>query len=513
MIAGRRSLVALVLVACNGSAKPEPTVEPPAADPPKNAKSREVLAPAKLPDRVVTIEVSKSALYPNVLRVIASSNEPDFDRPWAPRSPIESTGSAVVIGPGLLLTNAHVVANAAAVPPRVARPDRAIARVTALSDDCDLALLEVVGPADIVKVAPAELATMPEVGDEVAMVGYPANVKGISIAKGVVEKIGLQRYSHSNRQLLAVTVKAAISAGNSGSPVFSHGKIAGIAFQKLTDVDDTGEMVPPPVIQAFLDGVKTGKRPEIPALGITTQNLDNPGLRKRLALADTEHGVLVLHVDLGGSADGVLEPRDIITSVDGMPIANDGTVQYLNRYRTSYHVATSYHHLGDKLRLDIKRAGRTRTVELELAAWAPLVPRSSSGAPRYLVYGGLVFQPLTRDFLTTWGENWFNDAPKELLTDYYLGNRTAQQHEVIVLTQILEDELNVGYAEFHEEAIAKLDGKVPFDMTAFVDALSSAHGMVEIETTSGSIIALDTDEVRKATPRILARHHIPRDRN
>ena len=46
----------------------------------------------------------------------------------------------------------------------------------------------------------------------------------------------------------------------------------------------------------------------------------------------------------------------------------------------------------------------------------------------------------------------------------------------------------------------------------FVQRLSSAHGVVEISTTSGGMIVLDADEVRKATARILARYHIPRDR-
>ena len=49
-------------------------------------------------------------------------------------------------------------------------------------------------------------------------------------------------------------------------------------------------------------------------------------------------------------------------------------------------------------------------------------------------------------------------------------------------------------------------------MDDFVARLIVARGVVEIETTSGGIIMLDADEVRKATPRILARYHIPRDR-
>jgi len=452
--------------------------------------------------------------YPEVIRVFATSQDPDFDGPWQARTPSNSTGSAVVIGKGLLLTGAHVVANATFLQvQKPSQPDKAIARVRAVSHDCDLALLEVVEPPDfLADIAPAELGPMPKLRDEVAVVGYPVGGEEISITEGVVSRIEVQRYSHSQRHLLAVTVDAAINAGNSGGPVFGDGKVVGIAFQKLTGVDNIGEMVPPPIIRAFLDGVDAGKRQEIPALGITTQNLENPLLRKRLGLNASERGVVVLHVDYDGSSDGILQPRDVITSIDGLSIANNGTVQYLGHHRTRYDVVLGHRYIGDRIELEIKRAGLARSVELELRPWMPLVPRSRyDQAPAYFVYGGIVFQTLTRDYLTTW-DKWWNKAPKEFLNYYYLGFRSAEQHEVVILTQILADEINVGYGHLYNEAVAKLDGVCPRDMEDFVARLSAAHGVVEIETTSGGIIMLDAEDVRRSTPRILARYHIPRDR-
>ncbi|HUJ59737.1 MAG TPA: trypsin-like peptidase domain-containing protein [Kofleriaceae bacterium] len=452
--------------------------------------------------------------YPEVIRVFATSQDPDFDGPWQARTPSNSTGSAVVIGPGLLLTGAHVVANATFLQvQKPSHPDKAIARVKAVSHDCDLALLEVTEPADfLADIEPAEVGPMPRLRDEVAVVGYPVGGEEISITEGVVSRIEVQRYSHSQRHMLAVTVDAAINAGNSGGPVFGDGKVVGIAFQKLTGVDNIGEMVPPPIIRAFLEGVAKGKSPEVPALGITTQNLENPLLRRQLGLGDNERGVVVLHVDHGGSADGVLEPRDVITTIDGLHIANNGTVQYMGNYRTRYDVVLGHRYIGDRIMLGIKRGGRSKTLEVELARWAPLVPRSRyDQPPEYFLYGGLVFQTLTRDYLTTW-DKWWNKAPKEFLNYYYLGYRTPEQHEVVILTQILADEINVGYAHLYNEAVATLNGRAPLDMVDFVQQLSAAHGVVEITTTSGGMIMLDADEVRKATPRILARYHIPRDR-
>jgi hypothetical protein len=270
--------------------------------------------------------------------------------------------------------------------------------------------------------------------------------------------------------------------------------------------------VPPPIIRAFLDGVAAGKRPEIPARGITTQNHENPLHRRQLGHHPSERGVRVLQVDPGGSADGLLQSRDVIMSIDGLPIANNGTVQYMGTFRTRYDVVLGHRYVGDRIELGIKRGGVARTITLELNPWLPLVPRSRyDQPPAYFLYGGLVFQTLTRDYLTTW-DKWWNKAPKEFLNYYYLGHRTAEQHEVVILTQILADEINVGYGHLYNEAIAKIDGHVPRDMEDFVARLSGAHGVIEIETTSGGLIIFDAEEVRRATPRILARYHIPRDR-
>jgi S1-C subfamily serine protease len=486
--------------------------------------------------------------YPEVIRVFTTSQDPDYDGPWRSRTPTSSTGSAVVIGPGQLLTGAHVVANATFLQvQKPSHPDKAIARVRAVSHDCDLALLEVVDPPGFLDdVAPAELGPMPRLRDHVAVVGYPVGGEEISITEGVVSRIEVQRYSHSQRHLLAVTVDAAINAGNSGGPVFGDGKVVGIAFQKLTGVDNIGEMVPPPIIRRFLDGVVHGKAPEIPALGLTTQNLENPLLRRHLGLAPDERGVAVLHVDHGGSSDGVLRSRDVITHIEGKPIAANGTVHYdapaaapptadaakgARRgkaaapptraqghaenagYRTRYDVVLGSHYLGDKLGLTIKRGGERLDVELTLRPWAPLVPRARYDLPpQYLVYGGLLFQTLTRDFLATW-DKWWNKAPKEFLNYYYTGVRSETLHEVVILTQVLADEINVGYGHLYNEAIVSLDGRPVRDLVDLITRLTAATGVVELVTSSGGLIMLDAEEVGRATPRILERYRIPRDRS
>ena len=452
--------------------------------------------------------------YPEVVRVFATTQDPDHDSPWQTRSPSSSTGSGVVIAGGAILTGAHVVANATFLQvQKPSHPDKAIARVRAVCHDADLALLEVVEPADFLHdVTPAELGDMPRLRDQVAVVGYPVGGEEISITEGVVSRIEVQRYSHSQRHLLAVTVDAAINAGNSGGPVFGGGKVVGIAFQKLTGVDNIGEMVPPPVIRTFLDGVAAGKRPLVPAIGVVTQNLENPLLRRRLGVPAGASGVVVIQVEHGSGADGVLQLRDVITAVDGLPVANNGTVAYGGRHRTRFDVVLGHHYVGDTIAIDVIRAGVATRLEVTLGEWRPLVPRTRyDQAPRYLVFGGLVFQGLTRDVLATW-DKWWNKAPKEFLYYYYLGARSAERREVVILSKILADEINVGYGHLYNEGVATVDGVAPRDLDDFAARLAAAGDVVEITTTSGGVIVLDTAEVARAQPRILERYRIPRDR-
>ena len=526
----------------------------------------------------------QAVTYPQVIRVFATSQDPDFDSPWQALSPSSSTGSAVVIEGGLVLTGAHVVANATFLQiQKPSQPDKAIARVRAVSHDCDLALLEVVEPADfLADIEPARLGPMPGLRQKVAVVGYPVGGEEISITEGVVSRIEVQRYSHSQRNLLAVTVDAAINAGNSGGPVFyetdededeeedgepdgdSNGDpnghanghangdpngdpnghpndapdnassiggderaaaaaarrtkgptrlVAGIAFQKMTGVDNIGEMVPPPIIAAFVAGVKVGREPEIPALGVTTQNLENPLLRERLGMSKGQSGVMVIQVDEGGSASEHLMVRDVILAIDGLPIANNGTVQYLGRHRTRYDVALVGKYVGDTVKLEVWRQGGKLTLSLPLRRWMPLVPRSRYDRPApYFVYAGLVFQALTRDYLTTW-DKWWNKAPKEFLHSYYSGHRTPEQHEVVVLTQVLADEINVGYGSAYDKAVETVNGKAPADLAELVRLIEAAQGVVEIVLTSGALLVFDTEAVRASSPRILERYRVIADRS
>jgi S1-C subfamily serine protease len=454
--------------------------------------------------------------YPQVVRVYCTYQDPDYESPWQSVAPRGSSGSGVIIGKDLVLTGAHVVANATFLQvQKPSNPDKAVARIEAISHDSDLALLRVEDRTFTAGIVPARLGELPALRDQVAVVGYPVGGDELSITEGVVSRIEVQRYEHSQRHLLAVTVDAAINEGNSGGPVFHKGRVVGIAFQSMPDAENIGEMVPAPVIAKFLDGVRRGRPPLVPGLGIDTQNLENPALRRWLSMSARDSGVLITGVHFGTSAFGVLQKGDVLLELDGLRIADNGTVRYRGRFRCQFDVVVGEHFAGDRVQATVLRQKKRVRVQLAMQPMAWLVPRYEyDKQPSWFVFGGLVFQQLTAEYLSIWGDNWWDKAPKELLHFYYSGGeRTEERQEIVVLAQVLADEVNVGYEHFHNDVIVEVNGVKPRSLRALVAMVDASKGEVVLRTGSGGLVLIDGTAAKKAQARILRQYHVPGDRS
>ena len=447
---------------------------------------------------------------PPVVRVFATTQSSDYDCPWQALAPENSSGSGVVVDDNRVLTGAHVVADATFLQvQKISSPEKAIAHVTRVCHDCDLALLEIEDDHFTDDIEPAALGDFPSRSDKVTVIGFPIGGEEVSITEGVVSRIEVQNYDHSQRNLLAVTVDAAINSGNSGGPVFKDGRLVGIAFQKLSgDVDNIGEMVPVHFIERFIEAKVPDKQIRIPGLGIRTQTLESPLLRKHLKMSGSESGVLVRAVHYGSSSHGSLKQGDALLSIDGYSIANNGTIQYLERFRTKYDVVLGDHDVGDKISIELFRDGRRVSTELTLQPDINLVPRSRYDVrPSYFIFGGLVFQPLTRDFLSTWDE-WDERAPADFLSLYESGVRTAKQQEIVLLSRILADETTVGFESRNCEIVHAVNGSPVIHLADLVKRLRTAKGIVEF-TTSKGLIVVDAEKLASAQQRIIDRYQIP----
>ena len=218
--------------------------------------------------------------------------------------------------------------------------------------ESDIALVEVVGNM-FDGIEPLTIATpdkLPALRSRVWVLGFPVGGDEISITEGVVSRVEVQTYSHSYAPALAVTVDAAVNSGNSGGPAVDAltGQLIGIAFQGYagSDVENQGHLVPTPLIHHFLEGLKIGN-PSLSTLGICMQRLQSESIRKKLGLAPAESGMLISKVVYQGAADGKLIEGDVLLSVDGTELSNDGTIVFLEKRLSlisllhSYYIVTS----------------------------------------------------------------------------------------------------------------------------------------------------------------------------
>lgn len=454
------------------------------------------------------------ALENAVVKVFVTSNPIDYYRPWQAQGVQIGGGSGFVIEGNKILTSAHVVASHTFVQLKKNRdPRRYTAKVEAVGYDCDLALLSVEDERFFEGVRPLAFGDLPKMQDQVLVIGYPQGGDKISMTKGVVSRIELTAYSQSARQLLAVQIDAAINPGNSGGPVLLDGKVVGVAMQVLQSSQNIGYMIPMPVINHFLDDLADVRYDGFPVLGIDYQSTENNDLRTYHKIKNVDGGVLVTRVLPFSPAQGFLKAEDVILSIDGIPIAEDGTFAFVGDERLSMPHLITQKYIGESLSVEISRNGKVRNVIIPLADFKPLVALTNFyERPPYYIYGGLVFSVLSSDLMKSWGPRWWEKSPFEF-THYIAGSgrfNADQRKDIVVLLNVLPDEVNVGYHDFGNDVIARVNGKEIQSFEEFVQRVHASPGeYITLETERGSRIILNVAAARKSTPEILDRNKIP----
>lgn len=460
-------------------------------------------------------------LYQAVVKVYATNNVYNYGMPWQAPQQREGTGSGCILEGQHILTNAHVVANAAFLEVRKAgEAKRYPATVEAVGHDCDLALLKVDDPDFFRGVTPLPLGKMPSVRDRVGVFGFPIGGEEMSITEGIVSRVELVEYAHSGASLLACQIDASINPGNSGGPVILHDAIAGIAFQANVQGEGIGYMIALPVIRHFLrearlDDFYRG----FPQLGVSLQTTENEDLQRKLGMQKGQTGVLIKNVSHRAAAYSVLQPHDVIMEIDGTPIAHDGSVSFRPGERVSFSYFIHQKYVGDSVDLKILREGKEQnvTVSLNLAASENrLVPfQQYDHPPTYYTVGGFVFQPLELNFLMSlWGPDWYYIAPKKLVHYLEEGSVSPEREQVVLLTRVLPDRFTRGYQQYRNRIIKEVNGVPIVKMQDLVRAFESEQGPWHvILTEEGLEIVFDRAKTPAAHQEIMEKYRLSEDRS
>jgi S1-C subfamily serine protease len=184
----------------------------------------------------------------------------------APSCSRQLEGTGFVIGPELVMTNAHVVAGTSETSVEVVtsrgRTREMSAAVISYDPAVDLAVLYVRGLK-----APA-LEFVPDVasvGDDAIVLGYPLDGPFTPTAAKIRDRIQLRGpniYDDGEVTREVYTVRAVVRSGNSGGPMIrTDGKVVGVVFGAALDDSETGFVLTAAQVEPTLDKAPTLTRP------------------------------------------------------------------------------------------------------------------------------------------------------------------------------------------------------------------------------------------------------------
>ena len=455
-----------------------------------------------------------------VVQIFTFSQGADWDEPWKFEQLRRSSGTGFIIKGRRIMTNAHVVSWARQLMvKRYQDPRPYAARVVFVGHDCDLALLEVEDSLFYEGVEALDFGPLPKVRSTVVTYGYPAGGEQISYTRGVVSRIELQTYAHiGNRSLLGVQTDAAINPGNSGGPVIQDDKVIGVAFQGMPGLENAGFFIPPPVINHFLDDIKDGKYDGFPSAGVRTAPLQNTAYRRKLKLPDNDKGVRVDSALPGTPAEKLLRPDDVILQVGKHEVGSDGSIIYEgNRMALAMAVQEAQH--GQSIPVKIWRDAKEQTVALpvEVSVTDRVLGNQYDTPPRYFVYAGLVFTPMSLDYLKTFGRGWSDSAGAELTYELFYRRHESPKtvrSEPIVLSTILADEVNANFRTRGRALVDKINGVRIERLEDVIRAFESpSNGQHVLEfMPKNTLECLERESADKANAQILKTYGVPKDR-
>ncbi len=280
--------------------------------------------------------------------------------------PLGAGSGVIITDSGLVLTNAHVIAGASSMKVILFDGTTKTATLVGSFPDDDVALVQIEDPGTV---TPARLGTSAtlKVGDPVIAIGNALNLGGSpSVTEGIVSAKDRDIQTREGTLTNLIQTDAAINPGNSGGPLLdASGSVVGINTAIINNAQNIGFAISIDVIKPRIEDLKQGKgtvTQDTAFLGVSTQSLSDvtDAVLQRYGVTATD-GAFVSEVVPGSAADaGGLQPGDVITTIDGSPIASAADVGGVIRNKKA----------GDSVTIEFERQGQKQTATVTLKSRA-----------------------------------------------------------------------------------------------------------------------------------------------
>nr|WP_245995148.1 DegQ family serine endoprotease [Inmirania thermothiophila] len=282
--------------------------------------------------------------------------------------PTQSLGSGVIVdaGAGYVLTNHHVIAKADEITVTLRDGRSFEARLVGSDPETDIAVLQI--PAENLVALPLADSDRLRVGDFVVAIGNPFGL-GQTVTSGIVSALGRSGLGIEGYEDFIQT-DASINPGNSGGALVDlRGELVGINTAILAPGGGNvgiGFAIPSNMAREVMEQLVRYGEVRRGRLGVVVQDL-TPELARAFGLARGE-GAVIAQVVPGSPAEKAgLQPGDVVVEINGRRVRNSADLRN----------AIGLLRVGERVRLEIVRDGRRRTVEAEIAE--PEIARVDGG--------------------------------------------------------------------------------------------------------------------------------------
>jgi serine protease Do len=273
----------------------------------------------------------------------------------------QGTGTGFIVASnGVIVTNAHVAANASTIKVTLADSRHATASVIGIDAVHDLAVVKI-GLTNLPVVQLGDSNTV-QVGDSVVAIGNALALEGTpTVTSGIVSALHRTISTENSTLHDVIQTDAAINPGNSGGPLLdSAGRVIGIntAIASPADANNIGFAIAISSAEPTLQKLESGKSKPTQSgfLGVEVETVDS-GLAAQANLA-VSHGAYVADVTPSSPADHAgIRVGDVIVKLDSTTI---NTAQNLTS-------SVQGHQPGDKVVVVVNRAGKRLTFDAKLA--------------------------------------------------------------------------------------------------------------------------------------------------
>jgi S1-C subfamily serine protease len=277
-----------------------------------SASATEAVRPASVIVHNGDIQAILRKVQPAVVRI--DVNGPDG----------QGTGTGfIVASDGVIVTNAHVAADAFTIKVTLADSRTATASVIGIDAQHDLAVVKI-GLKNLPTVQLGDSSTL-EVGDSVVAIGNALALEGTpTVTSGIVSALHRTISTENSTLHDVIQTDAAINPGNSGGPLLdSSGRVIGIntAIASPADANNIGFAIAISSAEPTLEKLESGKsKPTVSGfLGVEVESVTS-GLAAQANL-DVTRGAYVADVTPSSPADKAgIRVGDVVVKFDSTTI-------------------------------------------------------------------------------------------------------------------------------------------------------------------------------------------------